>query len=107
MLRARRGAHGSNSREVIRKLGGDEGAGAALRREVALALLPDAPLVAAIIAAAEALSRASGELPRAGTRPYLDRFHGRVPGVRYPILSFYWLGQVGIAASAVGRSGRA
>ena len=30
----------------------------------------------------------------------LDRFRGDLPGVRYPIIVLYWLGQLGIAASA-------
>ncbi len=33
----------------------------------------------------------------------LDRFHGRLPGARYPIIVLYWLGQLGIAASVVRR----
>jgi alkenylglycerophosphocholine/alkenylglycerophosphoethanolamine hydrolase len=31
----------------------------------------------------------------------VDRFHAPVPGVRYPIILLYWIGQLGIAASAV------
>lgn len=35
----------------------------------------------------------------------LDRFQGRLPGARYPIIALYWLGQLGIAASVVRRGG--
>jgi uncharacterized membrane protein YhhN len=30
-----------------------------------------------------------------------DRFHAPIPGARWPIMALYWLGQCGIAASAV------
>jgi hypothetical protein len=30
-----------------------------------------------------------------------DRFHAPMPGVRWPIMVLYWMGQWGIAASAV------
>jgi uncharacterized membrane protein YhhN len=35
----------------------------------------------------------------------LDRFHGSITGARYPIILLYWLGQLGIAGSAVARRG--
>ena len=31
----------------------------------------------------------------------LDRFRGHIPGAGHPIIVLYWLGQLGIAASAV------
>lgn len=36
----------------------------------------------------------------------LDRFHAPIPGVRYPIILLYWLGQLGITASALLERGR-
>lgn len=36
----------------------------------------------------------------------LDRFRSPIPGVRYPIITLYWLGQLGIAGSAVRRAAR-
>jgi alkenylglycerophosphocholine hydrolase len=36
----------------------------------------------------------------------LDRFHASLPWARYPIILLYWLGQLGIAASASPRDGR-
>jgi uncharacterized membrane protein YhhN len=54
------------------------------------------PARAAWLALAGALSFAASD-----TLIAFDRFHSPLPGVRWPMMALYWLGQWGLAASAV------
>jgi uncharacterized membrane protein YhhN len=57
---------------------------------------PGTPALAALLGLAGALAFGASD-----TLIAFDRFAAPIPGVRWPIMALYWLGQSGIAASAV------
>ncbi len=57
---------------------------------------PGTPALAALLGLAGAIAFGASD-----TLIAFDRFAAPIPGARWPIMVLYWLGQCGIAASAV------
>ena len=57
---------------------------------------PGTPALAALVGLAGAVAFGASD-----TLIAFDRFRAPIPGVRWPVMGLYWLGQLGIAASAV------
>ena len=57
---------------------------------------PGTPALAALLGLAGAVAFGASD-----TLIAFDRFSAPIPGARWPIMALYWVGQCGIAASAV------